>query len=243
MLGDSAGGNLAAMVTAVLSNETLLERLTPFTGHEDFSSWALPKVQRLGVIYGLLGRELSDQDSETLQTDPSWTEWVVKRSSESVLSFVLNQYSGGSTNPAFEGKVVLNDLEGHLTDFAPETLLLCGTADPLLATNRHALKLIRQQTGRECRLVEYEGSIHSFHGLPVQWTFGRWLKDAYPATCELVKFFTGGKETVAELDIASLPWDLSPLFVFPATFLVIAVMFRIIYVSLVAATSLVLSAV
>jgi len=97
--------------------------------------------------------------------------------------------------------------------------------------------LIRKQTGRECRLVEYEGSIHSFHGLPVQWTFGRWLKDAYPATCELVCFFTGGKQSVAEIDFKTLPKDYSPLVVFPLTFLGVALVFRVMW--LVAATTVV----
>ena len=98
-----------------------------------------------------------------------------------------------------------------MRDYAPETLMLCGEADPLLATNRHALDLIRHHTGREARLVTYPGAVHGFAGVPPQWTFGRWVKDALPATQELVLFHTG--KSIAPPP-TPIPRDLSPPVVF-----------------------------
>jgi len=221
---------LAAMATAFLCNDHLLQKLAPLSGHEDFSEWKLPKVQRLALIYGLLGRNLDDEESEEKAVNgrQSWTDWIVKRGSQGVLNFLLEIYSGGSANAAMDGKFLLNDLDGELKDFAPETLLICGTSDPLLPTNHRALKLIREQTGRECRLVEYEGSVHGFHGFPVQWTFSRWLKDAYPATCQLVNFLTGGSRSLPDIERAALPFDYTPFIAFPVTALIVAVIGRVL---------------
>lgn len=230
LLGDSAGGNLAALATALLTNPTILETLSPHSGHDDFPSWVLPKVQRLCVVYGLLGRKLDDSDDEDVQVGgPTWTEWVIKSGSESVIRFVLNEYAGPNLPSPLKDKVVLNDLHKSLDDFAPETLLLCGTYDPLVATNRQALKLIRQQTGRECRLVEYPGSIHGFAGWPIQWSMGRWLKDAYPATCEMVTFFTGGKQKVPDVELSDIPMDYTPLVIFPLSILGMGFILRIFW--------------
>jgi len=209
LLGDSAGGNLAAMAAAVLSNPGLLEQLAAHDGGLGVGQWALPKVQRLAVLYGVLGGDVSY--NKAMEQRESFAWWLVEKASGAALRFLLEHYKGGSG--ALDGRVVLTDLESDLKDFAAETLLCCGRNDPLLATQTHAMHVIRRATGRSVKVVEYVGATHAFQGIPPQWN-PRYKTDAFPATREVVLFLSGGATDIG-LEPVELPWDWSPFIVFP----------------------------
>ncbi|KAH9260048.1 hypothetical protein BASA81_001820 [Batrachochytrium salamandrivorans] len=177
LLGDSAGGNLAALVCAVLYNPKLFHMV--FSNCDEYAelkTMEFPNVTRLGLIYGLVGMEVNDEDG-------IWWNHLLRTGYD----FLLQQYAPKqATSSSLPPPVLLNDFLQQnpcpIQAFCPETLLVVGTRDPLLYPNRLAHKLLQSKfPSAKVNLLEMPGSFHGFHGLPPQWNW-RWKADALPTT-------------------------------------------------------------
>ena len=116
--------------------------------------------------------------------------------------------------------------EHHDADFRirayPETLLICGSGDPLVKANRKVARLLGERgvvACRSCRLEEFPGP-HAFHGIPPQWTLDGWRSNSYPTTREMIQFLTGGEvqlpdDTIFQPHDWSLPLVLTAHAVIP----------------------------
>lgn len=220
LLGDSAGGNLAALVCAVLYNPELFHSVfATCDEYAQLQTMDFPKVTRLGLVYGLVGMEVDDEDGV-------WWNRMLRVGYD----FLLQQYAPKHSPPSRPPPVLLNDFLQQspcpIQAFCPETLLVVGTRDPLLYPNRMAHKLLQRKfPSATVDLLEIPGSFHGFHGLPPQWNW-RWKVDALPTTAALAKLFTGGRRELADLP-KTFPSDYSPFVVFPGVLLALGLVVRL----------------
>lgn len=186
LLGDSAGGNLATMAAALLTNRDLLQQFAT-TVEEPVLRWKLPSVERVASIYGIY-------DDHTWRS--TWTGIV--------LGFCYSCYLPESNrckyNQVTLGDIPTDELKGY-----PDSLLVCGTLDGVLDSARYA-KAKLTEAGCDCKLLEYPAP-HAFHGFPIQWTLGHWKTASLPTTEELIAFFT--QQPLQKLPATDVPFDWS----------------------------------
>eukprot|EP00049_Salpingoeca_infusionum_P013483 m.251768 g.251768 ORF g.251768 m.251768 type:complete len:460 (+) comp15461_c0_seq2:139-1518(+) len=178
LFGDSAGGNLASLAAAFLSNPRLLASFTEATHKEAIQYWEFPKVECLCCMYGLL-----DQ-----------TSWRNKRLKQinMIENFMAEGGIGGalylyrSPENVFGNRFCLGDVIDEL-EAMPRTLFIGGSRDPLVySTISVHSKLLAKGFDVHCKIYPAR---HGFFGFPPAWTFGAWLSDAKPATALIVDFF------------------------------------------------------
>jgi len=240
LLGDSAGGSLVASITSLIKNPSLLETTLQLDAAKAYRSAlfnlnveALPEIVRLGILYGLLGRQTPMNcsiDEGDGGVEGTWSNYAFKWVSHVGISFMLHLYGIGFKDPTEMTKdpvhCTLNDLpKEELQNFAAETLIICGESDPLLLSNIEANRRLTE-LGHACELHLVPGT-HAFHGFPVNWLHlmgADWHSNAFAATVMLLSFFTGGNLDEPALQEKKrrqvmLP-DYSPLIVFPLCLIV-----------------------
>eukprot|EP00736_Rhodelphis_marinus_P014365 Rmarinus@m.25750 len=155
LVGDSAGGNIAAMVALFLGNPDLFDELRMWflrkTG-EDMAKWSFPKVTRLAVLYGLLDRK-SFRGSSKCEFG---IDQVVFRS-------YASHHLGGRITP-------LDYKLAHLRNLPP-TLVIVGTADIIYESSLAFYAELRS-AGVPAALTEYPNASHGFTGM--QWSQHYW---------------------------------------------------------------------
>lgn len=231
-LGDSAGGSLVAMATALLTNKELYEKTAACVSpkYEIFKQLTLedfPKVERVGILYGLLGRQTPIRDKvEGFET----SSWLWKMICHIAILLVFRLYDSGLNTPAKGAsgpRSSLTDIPAEeLKCYAPETMLICGESDPLLPCNLIANRFLKD-LGHQCTMHVVPGT-HAFHGFPVNWMryLGvDWKTNTLPATYWLLEFFTAGRFEKEKLlakqrEQIVLP-DYSPLIIFPLFLIVL----------------------
>jgi len=227
LLGDSAGGNLVAMAAALLSNHRLFEDTVklggkPFEDLKDVPFGSYPSVERLGILYGLLGRN-TPYKVPSLIADIPGGNWLWNTVCHVGISFVFQLYD----NAVLSNISTITDLEEtQLEHFPPETMLICGANDPLLPCNIAAERFLTN-LGHKCKLHVVPGT-HAFHGFPSNWCgyLGYdWRTNALPSTLHLLRFFVGDtlKEDALQEEQSkeSILADYSPLIIFPVFFFVL----------------------
>ena len=117
------------------------------------------------------------------------------------------------------GVAAKNNYAGIGIDAYPPTLLICGSADPLIRANRKVQKLLVERLGVQCVLKEFPGP-HAFHGIPPQWTLDGWRSNSYPTTRDMIQFLTDGdmllpRETIFQPHDWSLPFVLAAHAIIP----------------------------
>ena len=72
-------------------------------------------------------------------------------------------------------------------------LLVCGREDPLAQGAKlvHRLLSNNDNTKTQCELFLCNG-LHSFHGMPIHLTHGRWENESFVATKKIIKYLTNG---------------------------------------------------
>jgi acetyl esterase/lipase len=262
LVGDSAGGNLATMAAAVLSNQakllpmislaartsaaaepaaadetsgidkaavrTLLDPLTaPVLTVEQ---WDFPVVNRVVSMYGVVDSQawrdplVPSDGIDTILLQIMWC------GTATLLDFCFTCYAPLPGTPTAELTIAKHLTLGDLLvcsggaeplehqcigiDTYPPTLLICGSADPLVRANRKVQKLLVERLGVSCTLKEFPGP-HAFHGIPPQWTLDGWRSNSYPTTRDMIHFLTGGDLSLPE-DTIFQPHDWSLPFVLAA---------------------------
>ena len=180
LAGDSAGGNLATFVAALLEVPTMLPyRIDP----ED-----IPEIIGVISLYGILDRHSWTQHTPQL----SYFENVLSRFALRLLFFAYtgdqdfaNDNSSSRGHP-FNKCVTLCDLIPLISKFPP-TLLIVGRLDVLVHSSRLAHQLLTDRNFQS-ELLEYD-SRHAFIGLPPDLNFQHtYFNHAKPATEEIVRF-------------------------------------------------------
>jgi acetyl esterase/lipase len=178
VVGDSAGGSLAAYVTALVTSPTLLalfqkETAGCMTTTSSSSYVDLPELVGLASVYGVLDSTsfLQQPPLETI----SWFEWIMAVNG---LKFCLECYH----NPLLKNvpQQFCDLLEDHRYSSLissstiddervfPPTLLVCGTQDPLIHSTQKAARLLRQNTKNVVTVHLFEAR-HGFVGFPRAW--------------------------------------------------------------------------
>ena len=218
LLGDSAGGNLVTMAAAMLSNPRLLRRFGRWAG-SDVARWDYPRVEAVVSIYGVLDQE-AHKERLPKSTWPCCAGWFYN-AQISILNFCFFCYRPQDHGGPREGTeaaallgseagsdigiarmLTLSDVlqSGDIREYPP-LLLVCGKHDPLA---RHAIlvdKLMSnlneqvQDKVISCELFLCNG-LHSFHGMPIHLTCGRWKRESFVATRKIIEFFSSNEETV-----------------------------------------------
>eukprot|EP00300_Choanocystis_sp_HF-7_P009590 c16519_g2_i2.p1 GENE.c16519_g2_i2~~c16519_g2_i2.p1 ORF type:complete len:1428 (+),score=267.78 c16519_g2_i2:25-4308(+) len=178
LFGDSAGGNLATIVAALMSDPELMARSQQSLPDDVLSSLRLPTVDRVVSLYGVLDTE-------------SWRGTVTGI----VLDFCLRCYSPKEPSAFLDGALTIGQLSRSTLSKMPPTLLLCGKDDDLCASSEQVHKQL-VAAGVSSKLVTYPG-FHGFLGFPVPWIEGyfpsrfHWTQNTLPATEEIAKFLLG----------------------------------------------------
>ena len=256
LVGDSAGGNLATMATAILSNKTtllphlssavtatledshfdsgMLDSVDPQTASaQNVEKWDYPRVDRVVSMYGIVDSQAWRGPivaSDGIQSPLLQFMWNV---TAILLDFCFNCYA-----PLTGSRAARLPISAHLTigdllacsdmpegekdceerrisiQSYPPTLLICGTADPLVRANRKVQSLLETRLGTLCLLKEFPGP-HAFHGIPPQWTLDGWRSNSYPTTREMISFLTSGEVNLPENTVFQ-PHDWSLPFVLAA---------------------------
>lgn len=193
LIGDSAGGNLVSVATALTHLPTFVSEL--FDGDEHAVD--LPVVIGMSSMYGILDRE----------------SWLMETSAISVLENVLSRFALRFLFYAYTGNLSFSDplpiarqpLEGRITlcdllpllSAYPPTLLIVGNLDCLVHSSRRAHRELTDK-GFVSQLVEYEAR-HAFFGLPpgLNSCKNAYLSHAKPAFTVMLRF------------LAALPWAAS----------------------------------
>uniref|UniRef100_A0A7S2SKE7 Alpha/beta hydrolase fold-3 domain-containing protein n=1 Tax=Mucochytrium quahogii TaxID=96639 RepID=A0A7S2SKE7_9STRA len=238
LLGDSAGGSLVTMLTALLCNRDLCERTIKMGGKEfqnllRISFETFPKVERLCALYGLLGRQTPDLLGNTKREEGSRL-WRLICAIGIKFIFKLYEKNEKGTSP----QSTLTDLSPKdLKGYSPETLLICGKDDPLLPSNIAASRLLNSL----CHKTELHilPGTHAFHGFPVNWMHYigcDWKLNALPATILMLRFLTGNrldeKSLAEKQESQALIPDYTPFFVFPLVFFFVPLISIFVFVSL-----------
>lgn len=185
-MGDSAGGCIASTTAAILSSSDLLKQLCDGCGLP-LTDWDVPKVSQLVSIYGVLDRQGWSSNPDPVTGVKPVMRWNDKIGA-AVLQFCLRCYGADkySDTELLGGKCILSDFTADDLRNMPDTLLICGSSDPLIFGNRQECARIAAIEGRSVRLIEYPAH-HAFIGFPVAWNF-QWQQDTWPAFLEIVGF-------------------------------------------------------
>lgn len=219
LVGDSAGGNLATMAAAMMSNDHLLLDLEkraivleyPMYETLPMTQWNLPTVQQVVSMYGVVDRTAWQEPCSV--ENESVVMWFMWEGTAKVLSFCFDCYSPNALTaqqqqmyhtlyPNEKDRPI--DIDRYLTlgdycdnrviDRYPPTLFICGVGDPLVLANRKVRDLLQNSNHVQCSfvdLLEFPGP-HAFHGIPPQWTLDGWRSNSYPTTREMLMFLTNG---------------------------------------------------
>lgn len=136
LLGDSAGGNIATMVTALIHNRELLEDMKR-RGSVDIGEGTIPTISKLCVVYGLVGRLYGLFGNS-----------------------ITNLYVDDFENECF----LLDIIPEKLKKYARQTLFVCGRQDFLLDMNEKGNELL-QEAGHDSRIVKING-YHGWFSIP-----------------------------------------------------------------------------
>lgn len=140
LAGDSAGGCIASSAAAILGSPKLLKQLAEECG-VGLESWDIPAISHLISIYGVLDREGWRAEPDPVTGIKPIMRWNDKIGA-SVLHFCLRCY-GAYDNLFLGGRCILSDFSlDDLKNF-PDTLLICGSSDPLIFGNRQAYSRIK----------------------------------------------------------------------------------------------------
>ena len=128
LIGDSAGGQIATFVAALLTSDSLLPRFAAQAGVADLPSWDLPGVSHVVSIYGHF-------DSQSALSSAAYGRGLL---------WCWASYQGVPMSAAATPPSAPSDLPRHLLEVAPAelrhtfppTLLLVGNQDPLYASTR-----------------------------------------------------------------------------------------------------------
>ena len=142
LLGDSAGGNLAVMAAVLLQNRQFLDAIDP-----DIETWPLPEIASVTSIYGVLDRQ------------------TCLNGSIPAGDTMIASYAGsGALGETVDADHAITPMDLAFTRHPP-CLLICGDADPLLAS--HAVYAARlQREGFKVTAQVYPGGIHGFFNFP-----------------------------------------------------------------------------
>jgi hypothetical protein len=226
------------MATALLCNPKLLRKIIVQGGPKYKDLLALPpqsfpRVSRLAVLYGFLGRhtpirnpQVGDSEGPPHVAGRVWN-WCVHLG----LTFVLDLYD--SQNSPGSPSTLTDFTPEEIVHFPKETLLICGTRDPLLASNIAAQHLL--MSGGHFTELHLFPTNHAFHGFPPNWhnyLGSNWKEHALPAQVLLSKFLTNGnfddesyQRAREQQDYIS---DRSPLVIFPLLFSIFPVVAYVI---------------
>lgn len=220
LIGDSAGGSLASMVTALICNKELREKTIQLVNddgeYDDLVNVGFPAVERLVCIYGLLGRQTYVEENEA-------ASFLFRVAQYVGVKFIFRLYDHPKRGPLKEDPTAtITDLKAEeLKCFAKETLLLCGKDDPLLLSNIKAFSHLKK-LGFKVHMEGDYPATHGFHGFPVLWMKylqSDWTRNSLPATHAMLEFLSGNKwqfaEHALEVDEMKIIPDRSPLVVFP----------------------------
>ena len=175
LVGDSAGGSLAAYAACIATSPDLLQNFLKETSkysnsplsQDDIvsfnSSSELPKVVGMVSVYGVLDGETFRKRLEKL----SWLEWTIAVNG---LNFCLDCYK----NPDLDYPPHFCDLLTHPKTRAlfdvkafPPTLLVCGNKDPLINSTYKAMEILND-LGVSTTVKIFSGR-HGFVGFPRAW--------------------------------------------------------------------------
>lgn len=172
MVGDSAGGSLAAYTTTLVTSPKLLAEFQKET--QDciamrsyvYAKEDLPDIVCLASIYGVLDSMIQNPPLMTI----SRMEWMLAVHG---LRFCLECYRNPRLDSTFP-QHFCDLLEGDhnlssLIDYErfPPTLFVCGIQDPLLYSTQRATRLLsRQKVDVRTHLFEAR---HAFVGFPRAW--------------------------------------------------------------------------
>lgn len=141
LMGDSAGGNLVAMLGLLCADPKLFEALDPTLGE-----LSLPAVRSVVSLYGVLDRL-------------SWLEHGFPGA-----ELMLQSYGGsGAFEPEVGPESALTPVDWSVSD-RPPMLLAIGDADPLAESSRIAQRRLADD-GKPLELVEYPGEQHGFFNM------------------------------------------------------------------------------
>jgi len=150
LMGDSAGGNLAMMLSAMLEDASLRERLIPGTGE-----LVLPRSRSVISLYGVLDR----------------LSWL--REGFPSAPLMLHCYGGpGAFAPQVGPESAITPMDllngGLLTGDHPPCFLAAAGRDPLAESTRVTHDAL-QALGGDVRMQMYEGEAHGF--------FNQWWRE------------------------------------------------------------------
>eukprot|EP00735_Rhodelphis_limneticus_P006244 TRINITY_DN18624_c0_g1::TRINITY_DN18624_c0_g1_i1::g.1170::m.1170 TRINITY_DN18624_c0_g1::TRINITY_DN18624_c0_g1_i1::g.1170 ORF type:complete len:412 (+),score=51.36,sp/P54310/LIPS_MOUSE/35.79/3e-06,Abhydrolase_3/PF07859.8/1.9e-25,Abhydrolase_5/PF12695.2/2.4e-09,Peptidase_S9/PF00326.16/41,Peptidase_S9/PF00326.16/0.048,DLH/PF01738.13/3.3e+03,DLH/PF01738.13/0.0035,DUF2424/PF10340.4/0.009,Phi-29_GP16_7/PF06720.6/0.079 TRINITY_DN18624_c0_g1_i1:59-1294(+) len=163
LMGDSAGCNLAVMVTMFSTNPELFQELRTYTLQhygEDMNTWKCPRIKHLVALYGVL-------DQKTIQ-DTTFASLIER--------FVLDSYRSS----ALGARITPLDYPISTFNNFPRTLVIAGLNDPILESSRafsHAMK----QANVDFQCSEYEHATHGFTGMA-------WSRRYHDSVCEILDF-------------------------------------------------------
>eukprot|EP00924_Labyrinthula_sp_SR-Ha-C_P000980 snap_masked-scaffold_7-processed-gene-9.39-mRNA-1 protein AED:1.00 eAED:1.00 QI:0/0/0/0/1/1/2/0/1337 len=194
LIGDSAGGNLVTLLSAIIANETLRKRILALVENSDeFDDLKLleqnnfPVVDKLISVYGLLGQATpTSKDSDYFG---KYFQPVIDFSIK--LLFQLYDGSNSLRNPT-NRYTSLEDIPNDLLkNFAKKSFLVCGKSDPLILANKCAVQQLKN-LGFSVKFKLYNGT-HAFHGFPILWArfLGYdWRTNSLPVTADIIEFLT-----------------------------------------------------
>jgi acetyl esterase/lipase len=193
VIGDSAGGSLAAMAAAVACNRSQASRILPNSQFD--ASFDLPHIGSLSLLY-------------TICDETSWKAvkhlGLFSSIQNIVIAYCLNLYRPtlGGASPAHITIVdILENVEIKELKF-PKTLLISASKDPLSFSHLRFNEVLGRQ-GVESRMLQFPAH-HAFHGIPCAWTQGGWRLNAYPANKAILEWIDG-ESNVGRLSLPPLP--------------------------------------
>eukprot|EP00996_Jenningsia_fusiforme_P001053 NODE_1962_length_1343_cov_33.199382_g1779_i0.p1 GENE.NODE_1962_length_1343_cov_33.199382_g1779_i0~~NODE_1962_length_1343_cov_33.199382_g1779_i0.p1 ORF type:complete len:384 (-),score=26.13 NODE_1962_length_1343_cov_33.199382_g1779_i0:111-1262(-) len=181
IMGDSAGGSLSTMATAVVCNPHLLEALSrdpaSSVGHE-MLSWRFPKISGCISIYGLLHPSAFYRSVPQLSRIEH-AAWCM------AYWFSFTAYKPVHPEAAFHGKCTILELM-DMVDRFPPLMQTVGDRDPLIhsAVLLHECFKARNMPSTLC----VHPHRHTYFSMPVGWTFGTWKTGSLPATESIFEF-------------------------------------------------------
>ncbi len=205
-----------------LLRKTIIEGGEKYKDLLSLSPESFPRVPRLAVLYGLLGRHTPIRNPVPCSDDGSGKKpqesWLGKCCVHIGLQLIFDLYDNPH-RPDLPS--TLTDLNTEDIEHLPEkTLLICGTRDPLLTSNI-AAKEILEKGGSHVDWHVFDTN-HAFHGFPINWHAylgSNWKDHALPAQVLLSNFLTDGafdeQAYIRARERQAYVTDRSPLLVFP----------------------------
>jgi acetyl esterase/lipase len=175
LVGDSAGGSLISMAAGIVANPEM-----PWHPNikEFLTQNTLPEIESVSLVYAICDTE-SWMRQDNLSIPNKFISWILR--------ICISLYRSSSHDRV----TVAENLEKILT--FPPTFLLCGHTDLLIASHE-VFETHLKSINVPVKSVITKG-FHGYHGLPVPFSFGLWRTTVFPATCELIRFLTGGNES------------------------------------------------